>query len=1070
MVSAYIPKSIALVLIYFSFQLTASLLAQEKPVQLSSLKGYNYSQKEGILSKVGSFSKNQKNDFAQGPFYSQSFLDKKHGLTPTSDERLLADYEFLEHLGTGMNIPYGSVTDSSGNTYITGGGSNGENAQGDFITIKVDPNGEIVWETRQPGTLFAVEYGVQIALDDMQNPIATGVFWNGNDLDVFTIKYDQTTGNEIWSSTFDGGHNALDVPTTMATTPTGEIFIGGITYTGTSVEYVVLKYNATGQLVWSAIDTNPITGSWNEPTAIAIDAAGNIAVTGVAAVDGDSQGYWEGYLTLFYNPNGEQVWRQPYLFQRNLDENDPTSELINTHSAAKGIAFDGDGNILVTGTFDATSATRMGTIKYGPSGSEEWIKTYRAGEFDDDITNGHDVKIGGENKIYVVGRHRAGWVNEGLVLISYADDGQENWVEENQNIIQIQEAKMVLDDEGLPVIAGLGYDEGTEDLRVRIFKYSENGGILNETSYLKLHSATEGIRKFIGLSVDTDDNVYVVLDNYYTSKGGVFETVKMPFNSGPNNPDWTTIYETPLSASNTRMLASTHDADNNTYVTGDFGVIESNQYFRNFFVAKYNEEGAIVWQKDYNTQNGNEANGIVAKVDSGGNLIVFLLPSPESTLPLRIKKYTPSGDLVWETEKEIHTALLRVFFLDDANNIYIGGNSKESPADDFPVFTTIKYTSEGNEVWTRFATTNNPDDFLFEINAGSVNADGDIILTGVSGYSTMFAEVVDVTVLKYNSNGDLEWLNKYPQPDFASAGTDLLIGDSNAIYVSGVQQETVFQVEELVVLKIDNEGEVVWTTIYGQSNEGRKMRPYKIMQNNEGNLVIPSYSLYWVVGETPNNRINTLEINKNDGEIVWENNSELDRFYRDSYIDGDDTLFVLNQVGEFTYKRVGGYTLAGLLKIDSDGQNIDESFYVGPALPDYDPSTLTPLANGTLLLGGTLYNNSYFSGIYFFESTHIPLGVEDHDNGQQLVSDWLGQNYPNPVQNWTTIPFFLKNGGETSILIYDNLGRKVYNRSDETFVAGHNTIQVNLEQFGAGIYYYQIKNGNYKEGRKLIKQ
>lgn len=334
----------------------------------------------------------------------------------------------------------------------------------------------------------------------------------------------------------------------------------------------------------------------------------------------------------------------------------------------------------------------------------------------------------------------------------------------------------------------------------------------------------------------------------------------------------------------------------------------------------------------------------------------------------------------------------------------------------------------------------------------------------------MFSEVVDLTVLKYSSSGDLEWLNKYPQPDFASAGTDLLIDNSNAIYVSGVQQENVMLIEELVTLKIDNDGEVIWTTSYGQSNEGRRIRPYKIMQNSEGNLVIPSYSLYWVVGETPNNRINTLQLNKENGEIEWESNSEIARFYRDSYIDGADNLFILNQVGEFTYKRLGSYTLGGLLKIDDDGQAIEETFYVGPELPDFNPSTITPLNNGTLLLGGTLYNNSFFSGLYFFESTHIPLGVSEHENGQQAVSNWLGQNYPNPVNGLTTIPFFLKNGGETSLVIYDSLGRNVYSVTNETFSAGHNTINVSLEQLETGIYYYQIKNGQYKEGRKLIKQ
>ena len=602
MFSRYFPKTICFVLIYFSLYFSASVLAQVKTVQFPNTQNISLSQKTGILSKMESLSQTNQQEFLSKKFYSNTLLDKKHGLDPHASERNNSEYEYLEHLGTGMNIPYGSVTDAVGNTYITGAGSNTESAQGDFVTIKIDTNGQVLWEKRQAGTLYAVEYGVKISLDEIGNPIATGVKWNGNDMDVFTIKYDQDTGNELWSTVFDGGHGALDAPTTIIIDDNGTIHIGGITYTGTSVEYLLLKYDAGGQLLWSATDSNPITDSWNEPTAIATDAAGNIAITGYAAVDGDSQGYWEGYLTILYDSNGNQVWRQPYLFERNIDETDPNSEIIKTHSTAKGIAFDASGDIIVTGSFDVTSSVRMGTIKYNNNGDEEWIKTYRAGEFNTDITNAYDVKIGGENKIYVVGRHMGDWVNEGLVLISYANDGTENWIEENQNIIQIQTAKMVLDANNFPVIAGLGYDENTQDQRVRVFRYSDEGEVLQETSYLKLYSGTEGIRELIGIALDTNDNVYSVLDNYYTAKGGVFETVKMPFDSGPNNPEWTTIYETPLSSSNTRMLNNTFDSNNNTYITGDFGVIEDNQYFRNFFVTKYNENGETEWEKDFNQQ------------------------------------------------------------------------------------------------------------------------------------------------------------------------------------------------------------------------------------------------------------------------------------------------------------------------------------------------------------------------------------------------------------------------------------------------------------------------------------
>src|SRR5690606_41479304 len=163
-------------------------------------------------------------------------------------------------------------------------------------------------------------------------------------------------------------NEAFDVPTTMFVDLNDAVYIGGITYTGTSVEYMLLKYDPNGQLIWSTVDANPISISWNEPSSIAVDTSGNIAITGSAAVNGTSQGYWEGYLTILYDSNGNQNWRKSFLFERNMDETDPTGPIIKTHSAAEALAVDNAGNVIVTGTFDTSSATSMGTIKYDTSG------------------------------------------------------------------------------------------------------------------------------------------------------------------------------------------------------------------------------------------------------------------------------------------------------------------------------------------------------------------------------------------------------------------------------------------------------------------------------------------------------------------------------------------------------------------------------------------------------------------------------------------------------------------------------------------------------------------------------
>lgn len=1051
------PIFILLFLILAAFQVRAQ---NPEPKKLSVLINDNNFKNCGLLSKFN-FSLYDENFKHEKKFYTNQYAEQKSGLN--------TGYEFLEHLGTGMNIPNAGITDSSGNTYITGAVSNPDSPEGNFATIKVNANGEVVWEKRLPGTQYFVEFGNVITFDEDQNPVVSGIRWNGNDLDVYTIKYDRTSGETIWADNFDNEQQGLDVPTAITTDNEGNVIVAGISYTGNSYEFLILKYNNSGQLIWSVTEDGPIEQTWNEPTAVITDTNGNIALTGFGAVDGTSNGYWEGYITVLYSSEGEQIWRNTYLFERILDEWDPESPMTNTHSSAQSISLDITGNIYVTGTFDA-SAPRIGTIKYDTSGNEEWVNIYRGGEFQTDITEGHDIIAADNNTIYVGGRHRIGWINEGIVLISYDADGNENWAEETLNLIDIVTAKLTLNEANLPVISGMGYDEGTFDQRIRVMQYSEDGNPVKEVNYLKPQTGTANVQEFVNFTLDNDNNVYLILNNFYTQKGGVFETVKLNWDSGENNPDWNQIYETPLSRSNTRMLNSAVDSNDNLYVTGDYGVIENNQYYSNFFVAKYDDAGSLEWERSFNEQNGNETNGIMVKVNSNDEVLVFLVPGNTDTLPIRLKKFDPEGNLIWETEKQVYEPILRSFFLDHQNNIYIAGSSKENESDQWASFTTIKFSDSGNELWSRFTTTDNPDDFLFEINSGTATPQGEIILTGASGYSTMFSQVVDVTLLKYDTNGQLLWLNKYPQTNYASAGLDVTTDNDGNIYTIGVQQETLDMKEEMVMLKLDPTGNEIWTTSYGQSEIGRRIRPYAIRKNSEGDFIIPAYSLYWVIGESPNNRIATIKIKKETGEVVWVNNTEIDRFYGDSYIDGSDEFYIFTQVGTTALPQsmIGGHAIGGLTKVNPEGQATEDLYY-GPELSLVVPGTIAPLSNGNLILGGHIFHEmDFFSGLYFFKAVHDPLSTND-DAGESLDNNWLGQNYPNPANLVTTIPFNITESGNVRIALVDVQGRIIRTLTNKHYTAGKHTLDVNLSGLPKGVYFYQMKSGSgFTKALRLI--
>lgn len=1063
----YFKSSILLLL--FLPALTLTLFAQQNSIEVTGqLKGMALSEKEGVLSKINanSINLNQKD---AAPFYVNALPDKRHGLT--NNTHLYAkssDYEYNEHNYLGVNIPMSAVTDNLGNTFITGATSNEHSPEGNYVAIKLDAAGNQVWETILPGTRYAYEMGIAAGLDVNGDFITTGMHWNGLDMDIKTVKFNGATGAVIWETINNHSVDAFDIPTALHIDPSGNIAVAGITYANNAVHFLTLFYDNTGNLLWSARDTSSLTNTWNEPTAVTADASGNVYVTGYGAVQGGSQGgNWAGYKTLKYDNTGNQLWQETYLFERLMDETDPNSGMINTDSMPQSIAVDTAGNCYITGTFDLFGNPRIGTMKYDATGNDEWVETYRGGSTNTNITNGHDIIYVDNNTIYVGGRHRSGWIDEGIVLISYDNDGNENWAEETLNSIQIAASKLIIDSNDLPVIAGLGYDANSFDTRVRVFRFSNQGAVLNETSYFKAQSDTEGIMGLVNLGLDPTDHVYLVMDNFYTATGQVFETVKMHMNSGHDNTDWEVTYSN-LYGSSTQMLSSTRDNNDNTYITGRYGYIVNNEYVGTFVLTKYNAQGNIDWEKEFNSQNGNEASGIVAKVNSQGEIIVFLLPNPfESTDKLKIKTYSAAGNLIWETDKTVHNATLRAFFLDDQDNIYASGSAKEQELDLTPSFFTAKFSGSGAELWSDFATTGDPNDFVFEINAGIVNSQGDILLTGTSGFSTMFSVEVDLTVLKYTSSGSLEWMNKYPQTNYVSSGFDIIADHLDNLYISGVRQQITIQTEQLLVLKIDALGNEVWSTDYSQTD--RLLRPYKVMNDSNGDLIISSSSTYWVIGEPTDNKINTVKLNQTDGNIEWVSDTEIDRFYADSYIDADDYLYILNQVQSSALPHRPGIRIeGGLFKISSNGTSTEELF-TAPELAYFFPAAITPLNNGTLLLGGDISQEiNFFNGFYFFESSHNPLSIQDHHQSGDTKGNWLGQNYPNPVINTTEIPFYLTASQHVRLNLYDNQGRFLFEVVKKDFPQGLNTVHLDSSGLVPGMYFYQIEAGNYKFARKLI--
>jgi hypothetical protein len=84
----------------------------------------------------------------------------------------------------------------------------------------------------------------------------------------------------------------------------------------------------------------------------------------------------------------------------------------------------------------------------------------------------------------------------------------------------------------------------------------------------------------------------------------------------------------------------------------------------------------------------------------------------------------------------------------------------------------------------------------------------------------------------------------------------------------------------------------------------------------------------------------------------------------------------------------------------------------------------------------------------------------------------LSQNYPNPFNPSTSIQYAISNTQFVSLKVYDVLGKEVVTLVNEEKSAGNYNVEfqstVGSLQLTSGIYYYQLRAGDFVETKKMI--
>jgi uncharacterized delta-60 repeat protein len=394
--------------------------------------------------------------------------------------------------GNGGDSASAIAVDDSGNVYVTGG-SDGVGIGSDYATIKYDSSGQQQWVARYTGFGgYGNDTAYAIAVDHSGNVYVAGRSPGiGTAEDYATVKYN-SAGQQQWVARYNGPANFTDVAYAIAVDASGNVYVTGQSDSGgqgTNYDYATIKYNADGQEQWVARYDGPANDG-DAAYALAIDGSGNVYVTGVSVGSGTGA----DYATIKYNSAGQQQWVARY--------NGP----VNDDDYGYAMAVDKSGNIYVTG-WSRGSGTEFdyATVKYNSAGQQQWAARYAGpgGGF----CQAQAIAIDDSGNVYVTGHSPGANTGEDYATIKYDSAGQQQWATRYNGLANSADVAyaIALDSSGNVYVTGQSGGAGG-DTDCATVKYDSTG---QEEWVIRYNGPGNSYDFAFAMAVDKSANVYV---------------------------------------------------------------------------------------------------------------------------------------------------------------------------------------------------------------------------------------------------------------------------------------------------------------------------------------------------------------------------------------------------------------------------------------------------------------------------------------------------------------------------------------------------------------------------------
>ncbi|MBK7254404.1 MAG: SBBP repeat-containing protein [Ignavibacteria bacterium] len=362
--------------------------------------------------------------------------------------------------------------------------------------------------------------------------------------------------------------------------------------------------------------------------------------------------------------------------------------------------------------------------------------------------------------------------------------------------------KSAIDKDGNFIVAG--NSDSTHGYDYIVLKYSPSGNLIWKQRY---NGTGNSYDYLIGMVLDDSGNVYVTGESDDGAALGGINWVTIKYNTN-GQMKWKRSLNW-IGNKTDEPFGMSIDKERNIYVVG-FGITSS--VYRQMVTIKYSSNGDSLWTKVYRTSPTTHDWGYSVVTDDSLNVYSSgygILPLGNEIVTIKydlkgnekwIKKYpTYEGDYLRPTYSAV----------DKENNLVVVGYSYISNNYDF---VTLKYTPEGNLLWSRYYNGGNLD----RANSLFIDNQLNILIAGFTFKDTYG----DYLILKYAPNGDTLLIKNMNGEDPGSddEAYSVLSDFFGNIYITGASQSTSFRMDYFT-LKLDMNGKIIWSKRYRTPHE-----------------------------------------------------------------------------------------------------------------------------------------------------------------------------------------------------------------------------------------------------------